>query len=74
MLEDLLDFDDGPPYIIIPMPLNSKGQGPAYPFETVRTVYQIWNICNNTVSEHPTEQEAQIALEKLNAKTYSQET
>jgi hypothetical protein len=47
-----------PPFVIIPMPLNANGEGPAAEAETVRTVWQIWDACNMTVAEFDTEAEA----------------
>jgi len=52
-------------YGIVPIPLNAAGQGPAPEKDTVRTVYQIWDECFDTVSEHTTYKEACEALNAL---------
>lgn len=57
-----------PPYMVVPMPINKNGGGGPETDEdkVVSIKYQIWDIANQTVSEHDTELEAKIALDKLN--------
>ncbi len=54
-----------PPYCVIPMPINEEGHGPAAPHETVKTLWEIWDATNQTVSMHDTFLEAVSAYEKL---------
>lgn len=56
-----------PPYFAIPMPLNAKGEGPAGAHETVRTIWQVWDACNCTVAEYPTQIEAEQTAARLNS-------
>lgn len=54
------------PFCIIPMPLNKYGEGPeTNPRKVVQTIYAVWDGTNHTVSEHPSELEAQQTLQEL---------
>lgn len=54
-----------PPFLVIPMPLDKDGRGPAYENETVKMTWEIWDAVCQTVSIHDTEAEALNALVEL---------
>lgn len=51
--------------MIIPMPIDKDGNGPADKNETVKVLYEIWDDDFQTVSTHESIQEAIEALTKL---------
>ena len=36
-------------WMVIPMPVDAAGDGPADPGDTAHTLYQVWTVCNETV-------------------------
>lgn len=45
--------------MVIPMPLDSEGRGPASEADTVRTIWQVWDGCWATVAEFASQEEAE---------------
>ena len=69
-----MDEDYNPPYTVVSMPLNAAGQGPEMlPWRVVKTVWQVWDATNRTVSEHPTYREALEASRELMREWFASE-
>lgn len=56
-----------PPFSVLPMPLNEKGEGP----ETnealvVTTLYEVWDRANQTVHSFNEQKEADLFCARLN--------
>lgn len=58
-----------PPFIVLLMPLDYQGRGPASEEDTVKTIWQVWDAAWRTVSSHDTEAEA-IDAARLAEKEY----
>jgi hypothetical protein len=56
-----------PPYIVIDMPLNEKGEGPEMDQSKVRCVmYQVWDSNNVVVREYFSPRKAEAVCRKMN--------
>lgn len=54
-----------PPFIVVHMPLNKDGNGPASPEETVKVVWEVWDSACQTVSVHDHGDDALTAQAKI---------
>ena len=57
---------EGPPYHVVPMPLNSEGKGPEMNKDKIVNVsYEVWDCCNMTVATLGREQKLEAEIERL---------
>lgn len=60
-------------FIVLLMPLDAKGQGPAHLKDTVEITWEVWNQELETVSSHQFLADAIQHCEKLNEEYYANE-
>ncbi len=57
------------PFIVVTMPVDKDGNGPAMMAETVKTAYEVWDGANVTVCECSSNDDARAIAELLNKET-----
>ncbi len=65
-MDDRSNWRFVPPYFAIPMPVNENGEGPVTDGTHARIIWQVWDDCNCTVSEHETQHDAVEAAAAYN--------